>query len=330
MGTTYVVKAALAEEIPAGGAELGVRIGESLAQVNRHMSTYLPTSEVSRFNNSRQRTPFKMTPPTLDVTRRAVEIGRMTHGAFDITLGPLIRLWGFDNAERRPTLPTKTAIAMAQGKMGIEKLVIGVESITKKNEELEINLSGLAKGYAVDRLVDLLMNAGARSGLVEIGGEVRGFGKNPKGIDWRIGINMPTSSSDATEIAGVVVLGERALATSGSYRNFFLNKGQRFSHIIDPRTAAPVTHRLVSVSIIAKDCMTADALATAAMVLGEDKMRQIIDNQPDIDALFIHALEATDAEGENQQPHGLPVLKMSQTAGFPLQKGEPVLDSPYE
>lgn len=309
MGTTWSVKvvARTPEESRQAVSEQP-RIEALLERINDLMSTYRAESELSRFNRQESIEPFPVSPETAKVVRRALEIGEATDGAFDVTLGPLIALWGFDAAGRRSEPPDASELARARERVGLEKARVSDTTLVKTHPGVEVNLSGIAKGYAVDAVFGLIGAAGFRDVLVDIGGEVRASGRNAAGEPWRLGINVPRSGADPTAVLTAVPLDDAALATSGDYRNFFEAGGRRYGHIIDPRTGEPVAHDLVSVSVLAKDATTADALATAGMVLGEERMREVLKARfPGVEALFVHASE------------GATELKVSKTEGFPTQ-----------
>jgi len=263
--------------------ELQSKVADSLERVNRLMSTYIPDSDVSRFN-SNQSTQFQsVDAETLAVVNRAISISKRTAGAFDITVGPAVNLWSFgpDEANEKG-LPSQQLIDNTKKLIGFEKLETRTEppAIRKSEPGLKIDLSAIAKGYAVDQVAKVLDESGCKQFMVEVGGEVFARGERALGGKWRVGVERPNadrvanaslSSGAKQELASVAEISDRALATSGDYRNFFEFKGQRYSHTIDPTTCRPVEHGLATACIIADDCMTADALATAVMVLGVEK-----------------------------------------------------------
>ena len=266
MGTRYVIKY-------VGGAEpeqIESRVTTRLERINALMSTYLPDSEVTRFNNAAADAWFPVSAETFRVVNRAQEISRQTKGAFDITVGPLIRLWKFGVHSKGTVteLPSASEVLRARAITGYEKLEVrsAPPALRKQVAELEIDLSGIAKGYAVDELCQILSVVGASSFMVEIGGEVRVHGKKPDGLAWRIGIETP--HADKRDVHQVLKLENTALATSGDYRNFFEVGGRRYSHTIDPATGRPVNHRLAAVSVTEDTCISADAFATAILVMG--------------------------------------------------------------
>lgn len=309
MGTMWSLKVVVTSpEQSRAAVALQPRIEERLERINDLMSTYRQESELSRFNQHASTEPFPVSKETALVVRRSLEVGKATDGAFDVTLGPVIALWGFDKDGRRQEPPSEDQLVAARARVGLDRLSVEEGALVKSRPDVDVNLSAIAKGYGVDEVYDLVTKAGFQDLLVEIGGELRAHGTNAQGEPWRVGINLPRSGADPTAVLVTVPLEDRALATSGDYRNFFEAGGRRYSHIIDPRTGAPVRHDLVSVSVVAGDTMTADALATAGLVLGEERMREALKSFPGAEALFVHAKEGTkDTEG----------LKVSKTAGFP-------------
>lgn len=270
MGTSYSVLV-LGDELGARRAELEAGLGEVLAAVDAEMSTWRKDSELSRFNAQESTAAFPVSAHTAAVTRRALEVGHQTRGAYDVTLDPLVQLWGFgSNGERRTTPPTDEEIADARRHVGLDKVTVGGEQLTKVDPKVRVDLSSCAKGHGVDRLSDWLTEFGCANHFVEIGGEVRARGQKGSGAPWRVGIERP---SDTPGRSGhlTVPLVDRAIATSGDYRRAFRQDGQRFSHLIDPRTGRPITHGVASVSVIAETCEAADAWATALSILGPEE-----------------------------------------------------------
>jgi len=288
MGTTYHITVVVPSSQATAVEGIKPDIDRALEKVNDQMSTYRPQSELSRFNAHQADTPFEVSAATARVVERALEVGKLTDGAFDVTLGPLIALWGFDRNGRRTSPPSAEEIEAARARVGLDRVSVEGYALRKSRPDVEVNLSGIAKGHGVDVVYDLLAARQLTDYMIEIGGEVRVRGLNAKGEAWTIGVNVPKSDADPTAVLRAVPLSGGAMATSGNYRNFFEAGGRRYGHIIDPRTAAPVSHSLVSATILAPDCTTADALATAALVLGEEKMRDALASFPGTSAMFVH------------------------------------------
>lgn len=269
MGTTYSIKIIGGEDTLKDAAVLQTGIDEILLGVNRQMSMFMEDSEISRFNRSRSTGWFEVSRATALVLDKALEVSRKSAGAFDITVGPLINLWGF-GVKRRQEIPAEAAINEALMQTGYRHLSVRFDSpaVRKAIPELYCDLSSIAKGYGVDRVAEFLESIGATDYMVEIGGEVRAKGKNPQKRWWRIGIATPNGSAGLQKI---LHLRNTSMATSGDYRNYFEKDGIRYSHTIDPSTGRPVTHSLASVTVIHPSCTYADAMATAIDVLGPDR-----------------------------------------------------------
>ncbi len=269
MGTTFAVT--VTGSVSDSVADrLREEIEVTLAQVDGAMSTYDPDSELSRFNRWRRSDWFELSPQTFEVFRHAQEVSRLTRGAFDVTVAPLVDAWGFGATGPAASVPTDTHVNALLANVGETMLEMDDDArrIRKSRPAVQSDLSALAKGYAVDRVAELLEGGGdgVEGYLIEVGGEVRARGRNEEGRRWRVGVERPVDGPPS--IQRVVELTDSALATSGDYRNFFEHEGRRYSHTIDPRTGYPVDHALASVSVVAESCMRADALATALEVLG--------------------------------------------------------------
>ena len=260
-------------------------IERTLQQVNQEMSTWQTDSELSRLNAMAENTePVEISAPLARVLNQALEISRKTDGAYDVTVGPLVNLWKFgprQPGDELPQEPTPEAIAEAKARVDWTALKLeekdGVWTLQRTKPGQYVDLSSIAKGYGVDCVAETLEKLGVKRYMVEVGGEVRTAGLNPTGKPWNIGIQTPVP--EATQLFATVNLGAedsaRALATSGDYRNFKTLDGKRLSHIIDPRTGRPVEHALVSVSVLAENCMTADGWATALLALGEEEGKRV-------------------------------------------------------
>ena len=241
-----------------------------LDQVNNLMSTYIDSSDVSRFNTAKAGEWVDVDPLTLQVVARAIELGKLTDGAFDITVGPAVKRWKFGPDANKIKFPTDAEVEQLSEFVGIDKVELRTEppAIRKLHDQTEIDLSAIAKGFAVDHVANWLQDRGHSNFMIEVGGEVIVQGAGPKG-KWRIGIEKPNLYGQA--IAAVLELENSAVATSGDYRNVRMYNGKRISHTIDPKTCRPVDNPPPSCSVLADDCMTADALATAVMVMGAKK-----------------------------------------------------------
>ena len=259
-----------------------------LKQVNQEMSTYIPDSELSRFNNKSSTEPVEISAGLQKVLAEAIRLGKISEGKLDVTAGAVINLWGF-GAELRPEIiPTDEEIANAKANIGINKLMLDGHLLSKSIPDLYVDLSTIAKGYGVDLVAELLVEQGVSIYIVEIGGEMRLNGFKHTGDLWHVAIEKPITEQRV--VHQIIVPKNNALATSGDYRIFFEVDGQRFSHIIDPDTGKPINHKLVSVTVIHPSSMTADGLSTSMMVMGEKKAMEFA-NKHDIAALFIFKTE---------------------------------------
>ena len=265
MGTTYHIS--VFSELNDKSL-LKNEIDNLLIKVNMEMSTYIKDSEISKFNSSNSIDWYPISKGFAKVVKNSLDISEKSNGAFDISIGPLITLWGFGKKQGEQ-IPSIEQIEATTKYIGYEELEISISppKIKKKVSKLKINLSAIAKGYGVDKVAELLNVKGIKNYLVEIGGEirVRGTKNNNK---WRIGIITPDTINDYNK---VVVLSNVSLATSGDYFNYFEKNGKRYSHTINPYTKRPITHKLASVTVIHKSCMLADGYATAINVMGPRK-----------------------------------------------------------
>ncbi len=269
MGTTYNITAIGAD---LDAEALGQAVEDTLASVNAKMSNWDPNSEVSTFSASTQTTPVKVSEEFALVMDAANEVHDKSGGTFDVTLGPLIELWGFGPREPDDPVPADADIAAALERVGQSRLLSldkDAGTLAKSDAGVGINLSAIAKGYGIDAIAGTLQAAGIEDYLVEIGGDLVAHGENDKGENWRIGIEKPETGSQTLQL--IVSLDDIGMATSGDYKNFFEQDGIRYSHIIDPTTGRPITHRTTSVTVLADSAMMADAWATAMLALGQEE-----------------------------------------------------------
>ena len=270
MGTTYSVQIVSLRSM-APDTALRDEISATLRRIEARLSTYLPTSEVSLFNNEPADRWFPVAYETCALVQRAKAWSLITDGAFDITVAPVVDAWGFGPAAAPDRLPTREQIAALMPSVSHVRLATDCNrpAILKLTEGVRIDLSGFAKGYAVDAVAELLDEKGYGDYLVEVGGELRGAGRNERQQGWRIAIENPVAVAAAP--AGIVSLNNQAMATSGDYRNFLEFDDKRYSHTIDPRTGWPIDHALTAVTVIMESAADADALATALLVLGPER-----------------------------------------------------------
>jgi FAD:protein FMN transferase len=270
MGTTYTVKIAAPRLSEAGRAEARTAVEGALDAVVARMSAYRPDSELARFNRHRETTPFALSPDTLAVFAAAQRVSALSDGAFDITVGPVVDAWGFGPSKAQRVVPDVERSALAP-RVGHRMLAVDAAAgtATKARTDLQADLSGIAKGYGVDRAALALEALGVTDYMVEAGGELRTRGVNADGRPWQIGIEQPDAVPPRAR--HVVPLSGLAMATSGDYRIYFERDGRRYSHEIEPLSGLPIRHGLASVSVVGPDCTFADAMATALIVLGPDK-----------------------------------------------------------
>ncbi len=271
MGTTYSVKIVSSDPSLSPNIELlKSRVDSILIEVNRQMSTYIQSSEITRFNTSHS---LDWQPVSFDlayVIDKTRTIGLASDGALDLTIGPLVNLWGFGPDQKPLEIPSELEINTARESTGLDKIEVRLESpaIKKTVKALSCDLSATAKGFGVDKVAQFLESLDYNNFLVEIGGEVNVKGKNHLNLSWKIGIADPDTPGS---IEKVVSLENMAMATSGDYWNYFEENGIRYSHTIDPITGRPITHKLASVTVIDSTCLTADGYATAIDVMGPEK-----------------------------------------------------------
>lgn len=278
-GTYYHIKYEAAEPLDA-------EIGAALQEVDRSMSVFNKQSTISAINaGTSERTDALL----YSVLERALTISQTTGGAFDVTVMPLVNAWGF--GFKKGTFPTAEQIDSLRAFVGYKHISLTADSLVKKDDaRVMIDCGAIAKGYGVDRVAYALRKHGVRNYMVEIGGEVVVKGRNPEGKPWQIGISKPTDGADGAqdELQTVLSLEDCAVATSGNYRNFYVKDGRKYAHTIDPRTGHPVQHSLLSATVMAPDCATADAYATAFMVMGVDEARKLLGTHKELRAYLIY------------------------------------------
>ncbi len=285
MGTYYRVTIAS----PPSSLEvkkLKTEIEKLLVEINAQMSTYISDSELSLFNDYTMTDWFPVSFETAMVVAEGIKIHKLTEGAFDITVGPLVNLWGFGPPGGKEEIPSAEKINESLKKVGSQHLKsrLSPPALKKDRVDLYVDLSGIAKGFGVDSIANLLETWGIMNYIVDIGGEMKTQGRKKDNSPWKIAIESPIV--DKKEIHKVIDLNDRAIATSGDYRNYFEKDGKRYSHEINPRTGYPIQHRLASVTVLDSSCMRADALATALIVLGPEEGYQLAERESKA-ALFI-------------------------------------------
>ncbi|WP_244859982.1 FAD:protein FMN transferase [Nitrosococcus oceani] len=285
MGTGYSVKIV---DLPAriDPEVLDRDIARLLEEINGLMSTYQADSELSRFNRNKRTDWVSVSTEIVKVLEEAQSISRLSKGAFDVTVGPLVNLWGFGPGSYTNEIPSRREMEAEKERVGFKQLQVrhSPPAVRKKRGDIYVDLSAIAKGYGVDRIAELLEAQGIYHYLVDIGGEERIQGHGPEGAPWRIAIERPVAGE--RRVQRILELDSGAVATSGNYRNYFEQDGKRYSHTLDPRTGWPITHKLASVTVVDATAMRADALATALFVLGPEEGLQLAE-QEQIPALFI-------------------------------------------
>lgn len=281
MGTYYTIKF-YSPERKIDSVALQQEIDNELESVNDSMSTYREHSELVRFNRQRTTDAVPVSDAMRKVVAEAIRLGRQS-SVIDITVGPLVDLWGFGPKGRIEHVPEQAQIDEIRSYVGISKLELTEAGLIKHDPRVEIDLSTIAKGYGVDQVANILEHHNINDYIVDIGGEMRLKGKKPQG-PWRIAIEKPVTDERAAQ--RILIPGDMAVATSGDYRNYFEEDGIRYSHLLDPRTGKPIQHRTVSVTVLHPSSMTADGYATVLMVLDEDEALAFA-NQHQLAALFV-------------------------------------------
>lgn len=257
---------------------------EQVRRVERLMSTYLPESEISRLNAHGSQEAVGLSPDVLHVLHKAVEASELTGGAFDVTYAPLRTLWRA--AERQNRMPGPEAMDQALAAVGYDKIVFEDGRVRFAAPGMEVDLGGIAKGYAIDLAAAALQEAGAEAGIVDVGGDLRLFGAPEPGGRWRVAVRRPPGVNKEF-VLGVPAC---AVTTSGDYARWFEVEGQHLSHIIDPRTGRSVAH-MTSVTLVAPDATTADALATGVSVMGAQAGLALVDSLPDVECMIMERLQ---------------------------------------
>ena len=270
------------------------QIEAELKKVDQSLSPFNKTSIISQVNRNEDPITDNM---FREVFTLAENISQETEGAFDITVAPLVNEWGF--GFKKGTTPTSQVVDSLRNIVGYQKVTLTDNGkIKKQDPRIMLDCSAIAKGYGCDVVARLLRNKGVSNFMIEIGGEIVTYGNSEKRVPWRIGVNKPTDDSLSTsqELQTVLNVTDMAMATSGNYRNFYYKNGKKYAHTIDPKTGYPVQHTLLSATVLAKDCATADAYATSFMVLGLEGAQKILQQHPELMAYLIYA----DKDGKNQ------------------------------
>ena len=291
MGTTYSIKII---DNSLDTSKIKLDINNILYSINMDMSTYIDSSSISKFNNSDIGKSYKISKDFYKVVVSSQYFSNLTNGAFDITVNPLVKLWGFSKNSILEKIPTQNEINKVLKSVGMDNLIIEEGRSINKKSNVTIDLSAIAKGYAVDKISEYLKNKNINNHMVEIGGEVRTSGFNVKGERWKIGIEYPSfkRSMNKTPYSKinphtVIKISDMSIATSGDYRNYYDFDGKRYSHIISPITGYPVENKIISVSVFSKECLNADALATALMVMDIEDGIDLIERLDGYESFYI-------------------------------------------
>jgi len=269
-GTTYsVVLGHGGARTAADTRALQFSVDSVIADIDRKMSSYVPESELMRFNRNTSTAPVSVSAQLEEVLRQSLAVSEASSGAFDVTVGPLVNAWGFGSGGTTDRIPSDTLLSALRARVGWKKLHLNGHAVSKDHPALDVDLSAIAPGYTVDLISELLTARGEPNHFVELGGEVRARGRNARNEPFRVGIEEPIP--DVRRVRSVVGLSNRSMATSGNYRDFQDLGGVRYSHILDPSTGVPVRHNLLSVSVLHKSCAVADAWATALFVVGAER-----------------------------------------------------------
>ena len=273
--------------------DLQPEIEAELKKVDNSLSPFNKSSVISHINRNESMETNEM---FREVFNLAENISSETEGAFDITVAPMVNVWGF--GFKKGIEPNKEVLDSVRALVGYQKVKLANNRIQKRNPNIMLDCSAIAKGYGSDVVARLLKKKGIQNFMVEIGGEIVTCGNSEKRVPWHIGVNKPTDDSLNTnqEIQTVLNVTDMAMATSGNYRNFYYKNGKKYAHTIDPKTGYPVQHSILSATVLAKNCATADAYATSFMVMGLDGAKKILDKHPELLAYLIYA----DAKGKNQ------------------------------
>ncbi|MGK7394833.1 MAG: FAD:protein FMN transferase [Candidatus Cyclobacteriaceae bacterium M3_2C_046] len=282
MGTTYSIK-----YLDWDRNNFKTAIDSLLILFNQSVSTYIPDSEISFFNQGD--TLFFKLPYFLPILETSREVYQRTEGAFDPTIMPLVNAWGFGPDQQ--DLPDSVKIDSLRLLVGLDKVFFTEEYVTKADPNMQLDFSAVAKGYGVDVVAEFLERQGIENYMVEIGGEVRCKGKNETGGYWKIGIDNPIPMENGKWLQAIIQVKNRSVATSGNYRNFFTKEGKTYGHTLDPATGYPIQREILSASVLADHCITADAFATAFMVMGLEQAQHILKENPDLDAYLIYKVD---------------------------------------
>ena len=277
-GTTYKI-------IYQCDSDLSVAVRDELMKVDRSLSPFNKESVITAVNQNREVT---LDPYFIEVFTKAMEVSRDTEGALDITVAPLVNAWGF--GFKHEQMPTKSQVDSLRQIIGYQKVSLVGGKVRKQDPRMMLDCSAIAKGFGVDAVARMLRNRGVQNFMVEIGGEVVTCGVNAQRLPWRVGVIKPSEDSlnVGHELQTILNVTDKAMATSGNYRNFYYKNGRRYAHTIDPKTGYPVQHSLLSATVLANSCTVADAYATSFMVMGRERAQQLLERHPELMAYLIY------------------------------------------
>lgn len=274
-------------------SDLTQSIKSELLKVDASLSPFNKESVITAVNENQD---VQLDDMFKEVFNLAMDISKDTDGAFDITVAPLVNAWGF--GFKNGSQPSSHQVDSLLQLVGYEKVSMVDGKVTKRDPRIMLDCSAIAKGYGTDRVARLLQSRGIQNYMVEIGGEVVTSGVNPDRVPWKIGVTKPTDDSlnIGHELQTVLNVTDKAMATSGNYRNYYFKGGKKFAHTVDPKTGYPVQHSILSATVLAKSCAVADAYATSFMVMGFDKARQVLERHPELMAYFIYSNQKGDMD----------------------------------
>jgi thiamine biosynthesis lipoprotein len=267
MGSTYSIKYVLREGLPAP-KDVKVEVEKILAEVDQQMSTYRSDSDIEHFNDLPANRCQKMPPPILKLIRVGEQLSEQSEGSYDLTVEPLLNLWGFGPQARAETVPSAQAQAEVRQRVGYQHLRIDGDQLCK-DAAVEVDFNSIAAGYAVDTIAAKLEAMGIHNYLAEATGELKAAGKKIDGSAWRVALEEPRDDQQVAE--RIIAVDGYGVSTSGDYRNYFQQDGRRYSHTFDARTGAPVLHTLASVTVIHPSALMADGLSTLLLILGPER-----------------------------------------------------------
>ena len=292
MGSTYTIRLVPQRGIRVEPQQIKTNIDSLLDVLNQQMSTYVMNSEISLFNRMPVNSAILISEDFRTVVQRSIHWSNLTDGAFDISAMPIVTTWKTGKADREDLNvwmpPTDLEVTIAKSKIGYQKIKFVSKSLIKTYKDQQLDVNAIAKGWGVDKLFFYIQSLGYNNFMVEIGGEVRISGKNNRGRSWQIGIDLPEPNLQPGEkIYAVIPIQDKAMATSGNYRDFYVYNSKKYSHIINPITAMAVESNIASVTVLAENCMDADALATALNIMSLDEGLELVESLKDVEALWI-------------------------------------------